>query len=60
MFMLSVLLLFQLFTAKSEVRRLTAPQMKISYRYVLAWLGCAGIMNVYFSRINLRLGDTTY
>ena len=28
--------------------------MEILYRYVLAWMGCFGIMNVYFTRINIR------
>ena len=29
--------------------------MKILCRYVLAWMGCLGIMNVYFCRINLSV-----
>ena len=29
--------------------------MKILCRYVLAWMGCLGIMNVYFYRINLSM-----
>ena len=33
-----------------KVRKL---RMKILCRYVLAWMGALGIMNVYFCRINL-------
>jgi len=29
--------------------------MKVMWRYVLAWMGCLGIMNVYFCRINLSI-----
>ena len=29
--------------------------MKLLWRYVLAWMGCLGIMNVYFCRINLSV-----
>ena len=29
--------------------------MKFLWRYVLAWMGCLGIMNVYFCRINLSV-----
>ena len=29
--------------------------MKLLWRYVLAWMGCFGIMNVYFCRINLSV-----
>ena len=29
--------------------------MKFLWRYVLAWMGCFGIMNVYFCRINLSV-----
>lgn len=27
----------------------------VSCRYVLAWMGCLGLMNVYFCRINLSM-----
>ena len=29
--------------------------MAPSWRYVLAWMGCFGLMNVYFCRINLSV-----
>ena len=29
--------------------------MQLLWRYVLAWLGCLGIMNVYFCRINISI-----
>ena len=29
--------------------------MTPSWRYVLAWMGCFGLMNVYFCRINLSV-----
>ena len=29
--------------------------MTPSWRYVLAWMGCFGLMNVYFCRINLSM-----
>ena len=29
--------------------------MTLSWRYVLAWMGCFGLMNVYFCRINLSM-----
>ena len=29
--------------------------MEFLWRYVLAWMGCFGIMNVYFCRINLSV-----
>ena len=29
--------------------------MTLSWRYVLAWMGCFGLMNVYFCRINLSV-----
>ena len=29
--------------------------MAVLWRYVLAWLGCLGIMNVYFCRNNLSV-----
>jgi ACS family sodium-dependent inorganic phosphate cotransporter-like MFS transporter 5 len=29
--------------------------MQLLWRYVLAWMGCLGIMNVYFCRINLSM-----
>ena len=29
--------------------------MQLLWRYVLAWMGCLGIMNVYFCRINLSI-----
>ena len=34
--------------------------MKILMRYVLAWMGAAGIMNVYFSRSLTHLSWTTF
>ena len=34
--------------------------MKILMRYVLAWMGAAGIMNVYFSRSVKYLSLTTF
>ena len=30
-------------------------RMTPSWRYVLAWMGCFGLMNVYFCRINLSV-----
>ena len=29
--------------------------MEILHRYILAWMGCFGIMNVYFTRINISV-----
>ena len=29
--------------------------MQLLWRYVLAWLGCLGVMNVYFCRINISI-----
>ena len=29
--------------------------MELSCRYILAWMGCLGVMNVYFCRINLSV-----
>ena len=29
--------------------------MKILARYILAWMGCLGMMNLYFCRINLSV-----
>ena len=36
-------------------RNKSESDMKLLWRYVLAWMGCFGIMNVYFCRINLSV-----
>ena len=41
------------YVTQSHIIDVLTDSMKILCRYVLAWMGALGIMNVYFCRINI-------